>query len=66
MPDDADAARFTALAMFAEQNDPWIEFAEGQKMKMIERGWSPAAAEQYALVVLCGLTRMGLRAIGAQ
>lgn len=66
MADDADTARFAALAALAEQNEPLIEFAEGQKSKLIERGWSPGAAEQYALVVLCGLTRLALRTIGAQ
>ncbi len=46
-----------ALLELAENMRPVIETAEGQRKLLEERGWSPSAAETYALELLVGMTR---------
>jgi len=36
---------------------PVIEWAEGQKKLLVERGWSEESAERYAAEMLVGATR---------
>lgn len=59
----SDAADFTeALVALAEQMGPIIEMAEGQRKALESRGWSPTAAEAYALELLLGMTRAAMTA----
>jgi len=39
---------------------PIIEVAEGQRKLLESRGWSPTAAEAFALELLLGLTRQAM------
>ncbi len=48
------------LAVLAEAMKPVIELATGQRKLLEEQGWSPTAAEAYALELLLGLTRAAL------
>lgn len=50
-PDELRAA----LLEFAEGLTPLIEFAEGQRAALLDRGWSVEAADQHAFLVLCDL-----------
>jgi hypothetical protein len=47
-----------ALIRVTEQLRPIVEMAEGQRKLLEERGWSPTAAESYALELLLGMTRL--------
>ncbi len=49
-----------AMAQIAEQMGPIVEMCVGQRTKLEEAGWSPTAAEAYALELLLGLTRLAL------
>lgn len=51
-----------ALIKMTEQMRPIVEMAEGQKKLLEAQGWSPTAAEAYALELLLGMTRMILGA----
>lgn len=51
----ADTA--TAMLTIIDMMGPIIEAAEGQKAALEQRGWSPTAAEAYALELLLGVTR---------
>lgn len=53
-----------AMAQMAEQMRPVLEMAEGQKKLLESQGWSPTAAEAYALELLLGMTRLMLRSAG--
>jgi hypothetical protein len=46
-----------ALMLMAEQMLPMIEFCEGQKAVLVERGWSPSNAEDYARQLLIEITK---------
>jgi hypothetical protein len=43
-----------SMAQMAEQMRPVIEMAEGQRKLLESQGWSPTAAEAYALELLLG------------
>lgn len=58
-PPELAAALMSAGAMLT----PIIEFAEGQRRMLEERGWSRTAAEQYALTVLLALTEKAWRSM---
>ena len=45
-----------AMMGVAEAMLPIIEFCEGQRAELERRGWSPTAAESYALQLLTRLT----------
>lgn len=49
-----------ALVGLVEQMAPIVEMAEGQRKALEARGWSPTAAEAYALELLLGMTRVAL------
>lgn len=49
-----------AMAELAEQLGPVVEMCAGQRKRLEEEGWSPTAAEAYALELLLGLTRLAL------
>ncbi len=51
-----------SLAGLAEAMKPVIELASGQRALLESQGWSPTAAEAYALELLLGLTRLALSA----
>lgn len=48
---------YQALVAYAESMEPFIEFAEGQKAMMIERGWSAETADVYARELLVNCMR---------
>lgn len=53
-------AAIEAMMQLAESMKPVLEMAEGQKKLLESQGWSPTAAEAYALELLLGLTRLML------
>lgn len=55
---DESAAAFMEMA---EGMMPSVEWAEGQKTMMQNRGWSPSAAETYALELLLQVVRITFR-----
>jgi hypothetical protein len=60
MSDDSMRDMVEGLAELAEAMKPILELAEGQRKMMEAQGWSPTAAEAYALELLLGLTRHAL------
>lgn len=50
-----------AMVGIIESMKPILEAAEGQKKLLESQGWSPTAAETYALELLVGMTRLALR-----
>lgn len=50
-----------AMAEIVEMMKPVVEAVEGQRQLLGSQGWSPTAAEAYALELLLGLTRLALR-----
>jgi hypothetical protein len=49
-----------AMVELAASMAPVIELAAGQRKLLESQGWSPTAAEAYALELLLGLTRLAL------
>lgn len=56
--DEPDLAE--SMMQLAEAMKPVLEMVEGQKKLLEAQGWSPTAAEAYALELLLGLTRLAL------
>lgn len=50
-----------AMAEIVGMMRPVVEAVEGQRKLLESQGWSPTAAEAYALELLLGLTRLALR-----
>ncbi len=47
-----------AMAAVIEEMKPILEAVQGQRKALEADGWSPTAAETYALELLLGLTRL--------
>lgn len=54
---DAQNTITQALMEVTENMQPVIEACEGQRKQLEERGWSPTAAEKYALELLLSITK---------
>lgn len=54
-PDPNEA--LAGLMAIAESVVPFIEFAEGQKATLVERGWTPTSADVIARELLVGIIR---------
>jgi hypothetical protein len=49
------------LMQIAENMTRFIELADGERKKLEARGWSPTAAETYALELLVQCVRLSFR-----
>lgn len=57
MTDDANDM-VESMIQLTEAMKPALEMATGQRKLLEAQGWSPTAAEAYALELLLGLTRV--------
>jgi hypothetical protein len=60
MDSDELQAMVEELIRIGETMLPVVEFCEGERAKLIKRGWSEDAAAQYAVTLLVGLTEKAL------
>ena len=66
MMDDEPLRELVATLMqVTESMLPLIEWAEGQRAMMVERGWSATTAEAYARAMLLGAARAATKAWSA-